>query len=158
MRIAVEDPSAADVHALLEQHLDEMRAVSPPESCHALDLDGLRAEAVTFWTARRDDDATLLGCGALLELSADEGEIKSMRTAPAARRAGVAAALLSTIMNEAKRRGYDRLSLETGSQDFFVPARQLYARHGFRECAPFGSYVDDPNSVFMTRTRSRSPS
>jgi putative acetyltransferase len=152
VRIAVEDPSAADVHALLEQHLDEMRAVSPPESCHALDLEGLRAESVTFWTARRDGDATLLGCGALLELSADEGEIKSMRTAPAARRAGVAATLLRTIVDEAQRRGYGRLSLETGSQDFFVPARQLYARHGFGACAAFGSYVDDPNSVFMTRT------
>jgi putative acetyltransferase len=151
VRIAVEDPSAADVHALLEQHLDEMRAVSPPESCHALDLEGLRAEAVTFWTARSDGDATLLGCAALLELSADEGEIKSMRTAPAARRTGVAAALLRTIMDEAQRRGYGRLSLETGSQDFFVPARELYARHGFRVCAPFGRYVDDPNSVFMAR-------
>jgi putative acetyltransferase len=154
VRIEVEDLSAADVHALLERHLDEMRAVSPPESCHALDLDGLRAETVTFWTARREDDATLLGCGALRELSADEGEIKAMRTAPAARRGGVAAALLRTIMDEAQRRGYGRLSLETGSQDFFAPARELYVRHGFSACGPFGSYVDDPNSVFMTRTLS----
>jgi putative acetyltransferase len=152
VRIALEDPSAADVHALLVEHLDEMRAVSPPESCHALDLEGLQAEAVTFWTARRESDGALLGCGALLELSDEEGEIKSMRTAPTARRAGVAAALLRTIMDDAQRRGYGRLSLETGSQDFFVPARELYTRHGFGECAPFGSYVDDPNSVFMTRT------
>ncbi len=152
MRIAVEDPSAADVHALLRQHLDEMRAVSPPESCHALDVAGLQIDAVTFWTARHDGDATLLGCGALLELSATAGEVKSMRTAPSARRAGVGATLLRTIMDEARRRDYERLSLETGSQDFFIAARTLYAAHGFSECGPYGSYVDDPNSVFMTRT------
>ena len=151
MRISVDDPSAADVRLLLEQHVHEMHTASEPDSCHALDADGLRDPAVTFWTARRPEDGSLFGCGALRELSASEGEIKSMRTVPAARRQGVAALLLRTIMDEARRRGYARLSLETGREDFFVPARTLYAQYGFTECGPFGAYRPDPNSVFMTR-------
>lgn len=150
MAIAVEDPAVDDIRALLAQHLDEMRAVSPPESSHALDAEGLRMPALTLWTARTGDDGSLLGCGALLELSPSAGEIKSMRTDPSARRRGVAAALLATIVDAAQRRGYERLSLETGSQDFFAPARTLYAGHGFIECGPFADYRIDPNSVFMT--------
>ena len=126
-----------------------MHATSPPESVHALDLDGLRVASVTFWTVRVE--LRLLGCGALLELSPTEGEIKSMRTASAERRRGVATLLLDTIVTEARRRGYRCLSLETGSQEFFAPARRLYSRRGFTECGPFGSYVIDPHSVFMTR-------
>jgi putative acetyltransferase len=147
--IVIEDPATPDVRALLEEHLVDMHAASPPESVHALDLDGLRVPSVTFWTARVGP--RLLGCGALLELSETEGEIKSMRTTSVERRRGVATAVLETIETEARRRRYERLSLETGSQDFFEPARRLYARHGFIECGPFGSYVADPNSVFMTR-------
>lgn len=125
-----------------------MYATTPLESVHALDVEALRNPCVTFWTARLQ--GALLGCGALLELSPSEGEVKSMRTARFARGQGVATAILETILGEASRRGYQRLSLETGSQDVFAPARRLYARHGFCECGPFAGYLPDSNSTFMT--------
>jgi putative acetyltransferase len=149
--IALDDPLRPDVLALLEGHLADMRATSPPESVHALDPQALTAAHVTFWTAR--EDGVLLGCAALAELGGDpprEAEVKSMRTAPASRGRGVAAALLGHLLEESRRRGYARVSLETGSQDFFAPARRLYARHGFVPCGPFGSYREDPHSAFMT--------
>ncbi len=148
LRIAVEDPAAPDVRELLEEHLADMHATTPLESVHALDLAALQVDAITFWTAR--ESALLLGCGALLERSRTDGEIKSMRTSSAHRRRGVARAILETILDEAAQRGYERLSLETGSGDFFAPARRLYAGYAFTECGPFGDYVLDPNSVFMT--------
>ncbi|UMG92429.1 GNAT family N-acetyltransferase [Nocardioides sp. TF02-7] len=148
MRIQVDDPRRADVLALLEEHLADMRATSPPESIHALDPDALAVPAISFWTLR--DDGAVLGTAALKELSPTHGEIKSMRTASGARRRGVAARLLDHVLAEAVARGYERLSLETGSQDFFAPARALYASRGFAPCGPFGEYVLDPNSVFMT--------
>lgn len=138
------------MHALLEEHLADMRAWSPPESIHALDLDGLRRPEVSFWTVW--EGAALLGCGALKALGPDHAEIKSMRTANAHRGKGVARLMLAHLLAEARRRGYARLSLETGSQPGFVPARTLYAAHGFVECPPFADYRPDPNSVFMTRT------
>ena len=150
MHIRIEDPATPDITALLEQHLDEMRSISPPESKHALDVESLRAKEVTFWTVRDAHDA-LMGCGALFVINDTHAEIKSMRTDPAHRRKGVAAALLERIIKHAQEHGIARLSLETGSQDHFAPARALYARFGFEPCPPFGSYVDDPNSVFMTR-------
>ena len=126
-----------------------MRSLGPPESTHALPLDELRSPAVTFWTLW--DDGELLGCGALKELDPQHGEIKSMRTAARHLRKGVARAMLHHIVEEAKRRGYRRLSLETGSAAAFTPARQLYAGFGFTCCGPFADSWDDPNSVFMTR-------
>ena len=138
------------VAALLEEHLEDMRAASPPESKHALDLDGLRKPGITFWSAW--DGEVLVGCGALKELDATHGEIKSMRTTAAYRGRGVASATLGHITNEAARRGYRRLSLETGSGDFFAPARALYAKFGFVVCEPFGDYKPDPNSSFMTKS------
>lgn len=150
LTIAYDDPRRADVLDLLAEHLADMHATSPAESVHALDPDGLAVPAITFWTAR--EDGRLLGCAALKELGADEGEVKSMRTATAARGRGVAAALLRCVLAEATGRGYVSLHLETGSQDFFAPARRLYARHGFTECGPFADYVLDPSSVFMTRS------
>jgi putative acetyltransferase len=149
MDIAIDDPTRDDVMTLLAEHLADMHAMSPPESVHALDVEALKVPTVTFWTARRD--GVLLGCAALNELSREHGEVKSMRTATAARGAGVATALLGHVVDEARRRGYTRLSLETGSQEFFAPARRLYARHGFTECGPFGDYVLDPYSRFFTR-------
>lgn len=149
LTIEVDDLARPEVHALLTDHLADMHATSPIESVHALDLDALRAPGVTFWTAW--DDATLVGCAALQELAPDHGEIKSMRTADVARGRGIGARLLTFVLDEARLRGYHRLSLETGTQDFFAPARRLYARHGFVDCPPFGSYSVDPNSVFMTR-------
>ena len=153
MKIAIDSPARDDVSRLLDEHLTDMFATSPAESVHALDHSALLAPTITFWTARDDDD-TLLGCGALSELQpgteAREGEIKSMRTAAHARGRGVASALLDAVLGEARRREYTRVSLETGPQDYFASARRLYARHGFTECGPFGSYTLDPYSVFMT--------
>ncbi len=145
----MDDPSREPVARLLREHLDDMALHSPPESVHALDVDALRVPTITFWTAT--DGGDLLGCGALSQLDARHGEIKSMRTATAHRRKGVAAALLEHIVAEAQRRTYSRLSLETGSMDAFAPARALYKRFGFVYCGPFADYVLDPNSVFMRR-------
>ena len=125
-----------------------MRATSPPESTHALDLEQLREPEVTFWSVWEGHE--LVGCGALKELDARHGEIKSMRTASGHVRRGVASRVVQHIIAEAKRRGYRRLSLETGSMAYFEPARRLYYKHGFRECPPFDGYVEDPNSLFMT--------
>ncbi|YCK82769.1 GNAT family N-acetyltransferase [Arthrobacter sp. D3-18] len=147
IRIATDDPARPDVHQLLSEHLADMFAASPAESVHALDHSALKHESMTFWTAR--EDGVLLGCGALKTLSSGHAEIKSMRTTSIARGRGVATQMLEHIVAEAARMGYERVSLETGTQDYFAPARRLYARHGFRECPPFGEYTLDPNSVFM---------
>ena len=149
MEIRVDDLSGAEIRELLEGHLAHMRSISPPESTHALPIEGLRKPEVTFWTAWQNGE--LVGCGALKELDAQHGEIKSMRTVSRHLRKGVANALLDHIIREAERRGYRRLSLETGSMEAFEPARQLYARAGFTFCAPFGNYIEDPNSVFMDK-------
>jgi putative acetyltransferase len=149
MEIRRDDLESPIVHALLEEHLRDMHAWSPACSVHALDLDGLKRPEVTFWTAWAGDD--LLGCGALKAIDATHAEIKSMRTAHAHRRKGVAQAMLVHLMDHARARGFTRLSLETGAQVAFEPARQLYARHGFRDCPAFEGYAPDPNSVFMTR-------
>lgn len=151
MHIRTQDPATPDITALLNQHLDEMRSISPPESKHALDIDALRTPDITFWSVRNDDGA-LMGCGALFTLDPTHAEIKSMRTDPAHRRRGVAAALLSHVINHAIENQFTRLSLETGAQDHFAPARALYERYGFTPCGPFGNYGEDPNSVFMTRS------
>ena len=148
MRIVLDDLSGPEVSNLIGEHLRNMHQLSPPESIHALGLEKLRQPDITFWTVW--EGAELLGCGALKELDASHGEIKSMRTAAAHLRKGVASVMLRHILDEAKRRGYRRLSLETGSGEAFEPARQLYRRFGFAECGPFGHYVLDPNSAFMT--------
>jgi putative acetyltransferase len=149
VEIRVDDLSGPEVHGLLREHLRDMHLHSPAESVHALDLEGLRRPEITFWTVWEGGE--LLGCGALKELDPGHAEIKSMRTAEAHLRKGVAARLLTYILEEAARRGYTRLSLETGSAEAFEPARRLYARFGFGYCGPFDGYVEDPHSVFMTR-------
>lgn len=138
------------VVALLSEHLRNMHEISPPESVHALDIAQLRDPDVTFWCGWSADQ--LLGCGALKALTTKEGEIKSMRTVAAHRGKGVGRLLLDHILSEARRRGYARVSLETGSQPEFEPARRMYAKAGFRICGPFADYCEDPNSVFMTKT------
>ncbi len=148
IEIAVDDLSGEDIAQFLQDHIDDMRAMSPPESKHALDLEGLRQPDITFWSIY--SAGTLVGCGALKELTAGHGEIKSMRTGAAARGRGVGSAMLQHILSEARARGYARLSLETGSMAFFQPAHRLYARHGFEFCEPFADYKEDPNSLFMT--------
>ena len=149
MHIRPDDLSGPEIAALLHEHLQSMTLHSPPESIHALDLDALRRPEISFWTAWQGGE--LFGCAALKQLDAQHAEVKSMRTASRHLRKGVAAALLQHLIDEARRRGYRRLSLETGSAEAFVPAHRLYARYGFGFCAPFGDYVEDPYSVFMTR-------
>jgi putative acetyltransferase len=147
--IRLDDLSGAEIATFLEEHLRDMQAASPEGSCHALDLDGLRMPEVTFWTAWDGD--LLVGCGALKQLDAEHGEIKSMRTLSTYRGRGVASAMLNEICDEAARRDYRRVSLETGADEFFAPARALYAKFGFVDTDPFGDYKPDPNSCFMTK-------
>ncbi|MDD3762857.1 MAG: GNAT family N-acetyltransferase [Nevskiales bacterium] len=148
MQILIDDLSSPAVAAFLEAHLQDMRSVSPPESRHALDIDGLRHPSVSFWCMR--DAGEVIGCGALQLIAAGHAEIKSMRVATDRRRQGIGAALLRHLLDEARRRQLSRVSLETGSMPFFESARRLYAGFGFAPCPPFGEYRDDPNSVFMT--------
>lgn len=148
MQIVEDDLTGDAVAALLNEHLTGMRQHSPPESVHALDLAGLRSPGITFWTAW--DGEQLLGCGALKELDEQHGEIKSMRTAQAHVGKGVASAILSKLIQEAIRRSYRRLSLETGSGPAFDAAHRLYLKFGFAYCGPFGNYREDPFSRFMT--------
>ncbi|MFD7845930.1 GNAT family N-acetyltransferase [Nocardia sp. NPDC059764] len=149
MRIVVDDLTGPEVIGLLEAHVAEMLANSPEESMHALDVAALRKPEITFWSAW--DGTELAGCGAIKELDPTHGEIKSMRTTAGYRGRGVASQLLRHILAEAAARGYARLSLETGSSEFYRPAVQLYERYGFEHCGPFADYAEDPHSVFMTR-------
>ncbi|MBV8605810.1 MAG: GNAT family N-acetyltransferase [Pelomonas sp.] len=148
MEIRLDDLRDPAIHALLEEHLADMRRISPPESVHALDLERLRRPEISFWSVW--DGTSLLGCGALKQLSAGHGEVKSMRTVAAQRGRGVARTVLAHIVATARERGLARLSLETGPQAFFAPAHRLYASFGFAPCGPFDGYVEDPFSVFMT--------
>ncbi|MFK0294985.1 GNAT family N-acetyltransferase [Streptomyces sp. NPDC090442] len=149
MKIAVDDLSGPEIAAFLAAHVEQMRAASPPESKHALDLDGLRRPEVTFWTVRDNDQ--LVGCGALKRLDARHAELKSMRTDPTRKRSGIASLLLEHLIAEARSLGCTRLSLETGASDFFLPARKLYEKFDFAACAPFADYRPDPHSAFLTR-------
>ncbi|MEL7107717.1 MAG: GNAT family N-acetyltransferase [Pseudomonadota bacterium] len=134
--------------ALIDTHAELMLSLSPPGSCHFLPMDGLRTPDVSVWEMR--DGSELIGCGALKELSKTHGELKSMHTLSARRGAGLGRKMLEYVLAEARRRGYSRLSLETGSMEGFKPSRTLYASAGFEVCSPFGEYMEDPNSVFMT--------
>lgn len=149
LEIREDDLTGKEIADLLREHLENMYEITPPESVHELDLAALRAPNITFWTAWQGSE--LLGCGALKELDSVSGEVKSMRTAKAYRRQGVAAKMLEHIIKEAKRRAYNCLYLETGAFPEFAPARALYARYGFEYCGPFADYADDPNSVFMMK-------
>ncbi|BDU37686.1 GNAT family N-acetyltransferase [Vibrio nigripulchritudo] len=149
MEIKIDLLDGQEIVALLNEHLEDMYATSPPESVHALDLGALKKPDITFWSAW--DKGVLLGCAALKQLDDTHAEIKSMRTARTARNRGVASKLLKHVLNVAKERNYSRLSLETGSMEFFKPARTLYEKHGFEYCPPFADYQPDPNSEFMTK-------
>ena len=150
MLIKIDDLSSVAVAQILTDHLNDMYAVSPPESVHALDLDKLRQPEITFWSVW--DGEHLAGCGAIKQLDAAHAEIKSMRTANTHRGKGVAIKIMEHILVVAAERNYQRLSLETGPQEFFLPARKLYERFGFEYCGPFGDYAEDPYSTFMTRS------
>jgi len=147
--IKLNDLSGREIAGLLTDHLSEMHEHSPPESVHALDLDELRKADITFWSIWSGDE--LVGCGALKELDIEHGEIKSMRTALEFRGKGAGKVILRHIIDEARSRGYKRLSLETGSMAAFEPARRLYESHGFTYIGPFADYILDPNSVFMVK-------
>ena len=149
MHVILDTLEGPEVKSLLRRHPDEMSSCSPPESVHALDLDGLRAPEITFWSIW--DGSTLLGCGALKELDARHGEIKSMHVHSDARGRGVAEFILKHILKIAQGRAYTRLSLETGSMAAFIPARKLYEKFRFKECPPFGGYRIDMHSIFMTK-------
>lgn len=149
VEISLDDLTSDDVVDLLEQHVTQLRSLSPPESTHALDLAALRAPGVSFWVAR--ERGVLQGCVALTLLDERHGELKSMRTSTGSTGRGTGTALLLHVLEHARRTGLARVWLETGAEDFFAPARRLYARHGFVECPPFGHYRPDPLSVFMTR-------
>ena len=149
LEIRVDDLTDVRVHEFLAAHLRDMRSTAPPESCHVLDLTGLRQPEITMWTAWEGEQ--LIATAALKRLDATHGEVKSMRTDATVRQRGIGGVMLTHLMREAQAMGISRLSLETGAMAFFVPARALYEKHGFAYCAPFGDYRDDPSSVFMTR-------
>jgi putative acetyltransferase len=155
MEIRKDDLTGPEVAELLQEHLRGMRLHSPPESIHALDLEALRKPGITFWSAWEGE--AIVGCGALKELDDRHAEIKSMRTASSYLRRGVARRLLQHILEEAERRGYRRVSLETGSMAAFQAARCLYTDFGFKYCGPFADYHEDPYSVFMTKDLQAQP-
>ena len=149
IEIKVDDVSSPDMLALLQVHADLMLSLSPPGSCHFLPAEGLRSPDVTVWSMW--DDQSLVGCGALKDLSDGTGEVKSMHTKSDLRGQGHGRRMLEHIMMEAGRRNYSALYLETGSMVGFLPARRIYESYGFQYCGPFGGYALDPNSVFMHR-------
>lgn len=149
MVIEPADLDSAAFIALMEEHRLAMQATAPLESQHALELSGLKQPHIKAWVLR--EDQALLGCGALQHIDARDVEIKAMRTSRAHLRRGVGKAVLAHLLQEARDAGYARASLETGSMDYFAPARRMYADAGFVECGPFADYIDDPNSTYMTR-------
>ena len=148
IRIQSANLDTPEFAALIDTHAELMLSLSPPGSCHFLPMEGLRTPDVTVWEMRDGDE--LIGCGALQELSETHGEVKSMHMLSRHRGAGLGRKMLDHILIEARSRGYTQLSLETGSMDGFKPSRTLYKSRGFEVCPPFGSYVEDPNSVFMS--------
>lgn len=148
MKIKLDDLTSKEIFSLLQEHLDDMKATSPPESVHALNLEALKDPSVYLWSIW--DGQILAGCGAFKKLDQQHAEIKSMRTSSLYKKQGVASKLLIHIIEQAKLCGITRLSLETGSMDYFLPAHSLYLKHGFSFCAPFSDYEEDPNSKFMS--------
>jgi len=149
-RIIEDDLTGPDIAALLRLHLDEMHQWSPPESVHAMPIERLRQPDVTFFAAWHG--ARLAACGAIKHLAADHGELKSMRAHPDYRGKGAGKAILLHLLDEAAKRGYRRVSLETGRPEPFLPARRLYESHGFAECPPFADYTEDAFSICLTKT------
>jgi putative acetyltransferase len=151
MRLSIEraDFTDPDLGAFLQAHLDDLAPTAPVESRHALDLRALQAPAVRLWVA--SIDKRIVGTGALAGLEPGHEELKSMRTDPRRRGQGIASRILEHLLRSARGRYVRRISLETGSMEFFAPARGLYAKAGFVPCPPFGCYTEDPNSVFMTK-------
>ena len=148
LTVAIDDPRADDVRALLDRHLAFCREVTPAGHVRALEPDGLLEPDVTLFGARQA--GVLLGVAALRRLDGEHAELKSMHTLAAARGRGIGGALVDHILGVAAKRGYRRVSLETGTMEAFAPARSLYAKAGFLACTPFGDYTANPHSVCMT--------
>ena len=137
-----------EVNELLKKHFIELRAASPEESTHVLDIHGLKAPSIKFWSLW--DDNKLLGCGALKFLDKEHGEFKSIRIHDNFRKQGKGIDVINHLINEAKKLNIKRLSIETGAGDFFIPARKLFKKTGFTLCEPFAHYKEDINSVYLT--------
>ena len=148
IKIVIDDLTSPKVIAFLNDHMQHMIKITPPGCVHALDIEALKRPEITFWSVWEESE--LVCCGALKELNSREAELKSMRTLPSHLGKGIASHLLKLILSEAKRRGYHRISLETGSYEAFRPARNLYEKFGFKYSKPFSDYYENPNSVFMT--------
>jgi len=148
IRIARVQAATPDLEVFLSDHLRDMQATAPPESRHALDISRLLSPRVRLFAATMD--GALVGTGALAELEPGHEELKSMRTSPRMRGQGVGSVMLAALLCDARDRGIRRVSLETGASDFFWAAHRLYTKAGFDECEPFGSYVEDPHSIFLT--------
>ncbi|MEA3322500.1 MAG: GNAT family N-acetyltransferase [Bacillota bacterium] len=149
MKIKIDDVTHPTVIAFVEEHMRNLNLLSPPESNHYLDLEALRKPDVTFWSVWEGEE--VIGCGALKELNAMSGEVKSMRTSSSHLRKGIGRQILQSIIDKAHERGYQNLYLETGSMEAFYPAQKLYKSFGFNYCQPFADYVEDPNCVFMRK-------
>ena len=138
----------SEVNELLNKHFIELRSVSPEGSTHVLDIDGLKDKSIKFWSLW--DNNQLIGCGALKFLEKKHGEFKSIRVADKFRRSGIGEKIIEHLIEEAKKLQISKLSIETGAGDFFIPARKLFSKFGFKKCMPFAHYKEDPNSCYYT--------
>ena len=136
------------VNELLVNHFKELRSVSPENSCHVLDIKGLKAENIKFWSLWEEDE--LVGCGALKFLEKKHGELKSIRIADTFRKKNYGKKVIEHLILEAKKLKINKLSLETGAGNFFEPARKLFRNCGFKDCDPFDDYKENPDSCYMT--------
>ena len=138
----------SEVNNLLKKHFIELRSVSPAGSTHVLNIDGLKDPSIKFWSLW--EDSKLIGCGALKFLEKDHGEFKSIRVADEFRKRGIGERIINHLIEEAKKLKISKLSIETGAGDFFLPARNLFSKFGFKTCPPFAHYKDDPNSCYYS--------
>ena len=137
-----------EVNDLLKKHFIELRSVSPAGSTHVLDIDGLKDPSIKFWSLWENNK--LIGCGALKFLEKDHGEFKSIRVADEFRKKGIGERIIKHLIDEAKKLEISKLSIETGAGEFFLPARNLFSKFGFKTCPPFAHYKKDPNSCYYT--------
>ena len=138
----------SEVNNLLKKHFIELRSVSPAGSTHVLDIEGLKDPSIKFWSLWENNK--LVGCGALKFLEKNHGEFKSIRVADEFKKKGIGERIINHLIEEAKKLKISKLSIETGAGDFFLPARNLFSKFGFKKCAPFAHYKDDPNSCYYT--------
>ena len=139
--------SNSKVDELLKKHFLELRSVSPADSCHVLDIDGLKVSSIKFWSLWDNDK--LIGCGALKFLEEGHGELKSIRVAESFRNKGYGIKVIQHLILEAKKLNIKKISLETGAGKFFLPARKLFEKCGFKNCKPFDKYKENPDSCYM---------